>query len=304
MSATGKSTGSSTGKDKLAALRAKEAREARQKKLLAVVAGLVVVVLAVVAVMWAVSANNQKKDRQAADQAAKAGAFISKVEHIPADVVDQVGFGTVSNPPIQLKGAKPLTQDGKPRFIFYGAEYCPYCAMERWAVVAALSRFGTWSGLQGTVSSEANIPTMDFLKAKFTSKYIDFTGYEMSDQQDKPLQTPPAADLALFQKYDTPEYFTNMQQGGSIPFMIFGGTAASSGSTYDASQTMSGMTADAVAAKLTNPADPVTKGIVGAANVITAQLCQSTKGLPSDACSSAGVMKTIAQLGQVGGGRG
>ena len=40
-----------------------------------------------------------------------------------------------------------LTADGKPLVLYVGAEYCPYCAAERCAMVQALSRFGTFSNL-------------------------------------------------------------------------------------------------------------------------------------------------------------
>ena len=36
--------------------------------------------------------------------------------------------------PINAQGQPPLTLDGKsPAMLYYGAEYCPYCAAERWA---------------------------------------------------------------------------------------------------------------------------------------------------------------------------
>ena len=41
--------------------------------------------------------------------------------------------------------------------LYYGAEYCPYCAAERWAIAAALSRFGTWSNLKITASSHTDV---------------------------------------------------------------------------------------------------------------------------------------------------
>jgi hypothetical protein len=31
--------------------------------------------------------------------------------------------------------------------LYIGAEYCPYCAAERWPLVMALSKFGTFSNL-------------------------------------------------------------------------------------------------------------------------------------------------------------
>ena len=43
--------------------------------------------------------------------------------------------------------------DGKPGVLYIGAEFCPFCATERWAMVNALGRFGTFSGLKITNSS-------------------------------------------------------------------------------------------------------------------------------------------------------
>ena len=55
--------------------------------------------------------------------------------------------------------APALTADGKPEVLYVGAEYCPFCAAERWPVVVALSRFGTWSGLSATdVGREGCVP--------------------------------------------------------------------------------------------------------------------------------------------------
>ena len=77
-------------------------------------------------------------------------------------------FATVDGP--------SLTQGGKPEVLFMGSEYCPYCAAQRWAMVSAVSRFGTFSGLTTTHSSssdvDANTPTLTFYGSKYTSQYI------------------------------------------------------------------------------------------------------------------------------------
>jgi hypothetical protein len=42
--------------------------------------------------------------------------------------------------------------------VFVGAEYCPYCASERWPLVMALSKFGTFfEGLRGSMSSTTDL---------------------------------------------------------------------------------------------------------------------------------------------------
>ncbi|MGH3290263.1 MAG: DUF929 family protein, partial [Trebonia sp.] len=48
----------------------------------------------------------------------------------------------------------PLTRGGKPEVLYVGAEYCPYCAMENWPLIVALSRFGQFTGLTTSRSPE------------------------------------------------------------------------------------------------------------------------------------------------------
>ena len=70
----------------------------------------------------------------------------------------QLAAGGPVSPPTVLE--QPATHDlgGKsPAMLYYGAEYCPYCAAERWAMTAALSRFGTWSELKITASSHTDV---------------------------------------------------------------------------------------------------------------------------------------------------
>ena len=89
-------------------------------------------------------------------------AIVQQLTTIPSSTYEAVGAGNTTGGPTKVSGP-PLTLNGKPEFFYYGAEYCPYCATERWAVVTALARFGTWSNLQQTTSSSqdspASIPT-------------------------------------------------------------------------------------------------------------------------------------------------
>src|SRR5216110_434846 len=67
------------------------------------------------------------------------------------------------NPPT-LNGA-----NGKPQVFFYSAEFCPFCAAERWSVTVAASRFGTFTQLPLTVSTEDSISTITFHGSKYSS---------------------------------------------------------------------------------------------------------------------------------------
>ena len=293
------SGGRESGKAKLelARLQAEQRRTRQRRILVAVTAAVVVVVLAVVGGVYLVSRQQHQDDLKKQQAAAASNAFISTVQTVPAASFNTVGRGGASNPPVRLTGAPALRLNGKPRMIFYGAEYCPYCAMERWSIVSALSRFGTFKGLSGSISSEDNIPTMSFLKSSYSSPYLAFTSYETQGQtQGTALQNPTIADNALLLKYDSHSYFSSIPAGqpGPIPFVLFDGTFGSAGATYNQAQTMSGMTTTTVAALLKNTSSPVTQGILGAANVITAQVCRMTGSQPTNVCTSPAVQKVNA----------
>src|SRR6185437_10353713 len=81
-------------------------------------------------------------------------SVLKDVTQVDPSVLNTVGTGGVTSPLQAIKNPPPsLTgPTGKPEFLYMGAEYCPYCAAERWAEVVALSRFGTFSHLNETTS--------------------------------------------------------------------------------------------------------------------------------------------------------
>ena len=84
-------------------------------------------------------------------------AIIDKVSSVPAALQDSVGIGTATALPTAVNG-KVISVDGKPEVLYVGAEYCPFCAAERWPLMIALSRFGTFSGVGLTHSSISKFP--------------------------------------------------------------------------------------------------------------------------------------------------
>jgi hypothetical protein len=65
----------------------------------------------------------------------------------------------------------------KPALVFAGTDDCPYCAVERWAVVKALSAFGRWSGL----AQSDFMPTFDLTASRYRSLYVAFKYTRMDD---------------------------------------------------------------------------------------------------------------------------
>jgi len=269
-----------------AAQRALAAERGRRRRWL-VVGGAVAAVVVVVGLLVGLKvASGPSAPASGSATGAASAQVAGAVTGVPAGVLDSVGAGTVASAPTALTGA-PLTADGKPRVLYVGAEYCPYCAAERWALAVALSRFGTLSGLGETSSSPTdvypNTATLSFHGADYTSQYLSLTAKEIESNQAvgngyAPLDTLDPADSTLFE---------NVGQG-SFPFIDIGGKYKISGASYDPS-VLQGKTQAQIAAALSDPKSPIAKSVDGTANVITAALCRVTGNQPANVCTSAGV---------------
>jgi len=216
---------------------------------------------------------------------------VAQITSLPQSEFDGIGQGTANNL-IKPVAGTPLTgATGKPEVLYIGGEFCPYCAAERWPLIIALSRFGTFSGLQTTSSSSTdaypNTPTFTFRSATYTSQYIDFRGVETSDRDRNPLQSPSAAEQALFNKYDA---------GGTIPFVDLGNRYAFTGSMY-MPDALANKTWPQVANDLQDPSSAQAKAIIGSANLLTAAVCKMTSDQPAAVCSSATIQGLEKKLG-------
>jgi hypothetical protein len=279
-------------REKIAAQRA-AARRAETRRRVFITAGSILAVVVVVVAFIVI-----KTTHHTAASSASAGSptgtalpasVIKDITTVPASTLEAIGAGTAASKSVTSISGTPLTAGGKPEVLYIGAEYCPYCATERWAMVVALSRFGTFSGLHGIYSSStdtpASVPTVTFYKSTYTSPYLTFTPVETTTQdRNTPLQTPTAAQQALLNKYDAPPY-VSAQSKGAIPFIDLGNKYLVSGAQYNPA-VLAGMTWSQVAAALKDPASPVAKGANGAANLLTAAICKLTNNQPSNVCTA------------------
>jgi hypothetical protein len=215
-------------------------------------------------------------------------AILTAVESPSQTVVDTVGSGKQPGEMIRLPAsAKLVTTDGKQLVVFVGAEYCPYCAAERWVMVMWLSRFGTFKNLSEIQSSstdvDANTDTFTFHKATYSSPYIDFSANELEDRNQAPLETMTTQISNIFTKYDTTPYTT---ESGQFPFIDIGGVFTLYSTSYDPAM-LRDLSWSQIAAKLSNASDPVTQAIIGNANILTAATCIATGDQPSTVCGTA-----------------
>jgi hypothetical protein len=224
-----------------------------------------------------------------------------------------VGKGGVQNPLKAVNGSPPILKGptGKPEFLYMGAEYCPFCAAERWAVVVALSRFGTFSKLYQTTYSSTdvypNTPTFTFYTGHYggsfyTSSYIDFVPVETADQQGNPLQTPTTEQQNLIKTYDAAPY-TSQSQAGSIPFVDIGNRYVLIGASYSA-QDLTNLQWQDIASDLGDSNSAVSKDILGTANYLTAGICMMTQQQPGSVCSTPAIQSIEQSLGKAVGAGG
>jgi hypothetical protein len=278
-------------RERIAAQRAAERRREQRNRLL-IAGGAIIAVVVIVVVFVIVKANSGNNVAGGASNGPTGAALTSVVNDttgVPASAQDSVGNGGAPSVSSALKGVpgSPLTANGKPEIFYDGAEYCPYCAAERWALVVALSRFGTFSGLKtvhsSTIDTPPNIPTWTFHGSTYTSNYLTFTPVEETTNVPlsngsgyQPLQTPTKDQVALIQKYDA---------NGSIPFIDFGGKYVQVGDLPMLGPTSLSGDWTKIAGDLKNPSTANAKAVLGAANWTTAAICKMTNNQPATACT-------------------
>ena len=221
-------------------------------------------------------------------------AVLSELDNVPVSAL--VGNAEAANvnqvtPPTTLPPNAPrISSNGRPEIIYIGAQFCASCAGERWALVIALSKFGTFKNLSGTTSSDTypGGPTFSFYGATYTSKYLSFVTDE---------QTPRSVDrstgsyenvLILSQQehnimtaWDVTPYTT---QSGSVPFLYIGGEFLLSNFQYDANP-VSLMSFHTAVGVMTSGQSAISKHVQAAAGYLLGDFCALTQEQPRPVCS-------------------
>jgi hypothetical protein len=187
--------------------------------------------------------------------------------------------------PAILSNQPPLTLNGKPEVLYIGSEACPYCGVQRWGLILALSRFGKFSNLhlmQSLTTETPEVRTFTFFGSHYRSPYISFVPIEASSNVPTgngfaPLQPISAAQGRLFNTYD---------RDGTFPFIDVANAYTSWYSTV-LPQKLAGMNWMQIVRSLTNPNSLAAQAVAGEAEVLTAELCGVTSGQPQSVCSPA-----------------
>lgn len=219
-----------------------------------------------------------------------------------SSTLDGVGRGQGVTVPNRVEDQPALTEGGKPLVVYIGAEYCPFCASQRWPLVIALNRFGSFTGLTASHSAIDDVfpdtKTASFHGSTYISEFLAFQGVEIATNERSgrgyaPLDTLTPEQQALMDKYNAPPF---VERAGSIPFLDLGNQFLQTGASVSP-QLLAGLSHDEIAAQLaSNPSGPVAQAILGSANAFTAALCVLTDGQPGEVCDSAAATAYQAEV--------
>ncbi len=218
--------------------------------------------------------------------------LVSGVEAVPvtALVAQAAKRPAGTEPPQALKAGTPaFDQGGKPVVVFIGAEYCPYCSSERWPLVMALSKFGTFQGLRGSTSSPSDVdpstPSFSFYGSSYTSRYLSFVADEEANHAEQTLQAPTPEEQALIAKYDTTPYVPAADAGENpIPFVYMAGKYVLTGTQFSPAP-IAGMSWAAAATFLTSGTNAESKAAEASAGYLVGDICVLTHNTPAIVCS-------------------
>jgi thiol-disulfide isomerase/thioredoxin len=224
------------------------------------------------------SIDNQNSSSQEGLNLPISPIIYSELSGVSCATLSSIGEPSYVYAPTAINGSM-LISNGKPEILYVGAEFCPFCAAERWSLIVALSKFGTFSGLEYMLSSSTDIypntPTFTFLNASYSSPYVSLATVEIMDRNRNPLQTMTSSEQALFNEYDKTE---------SIPFIDISNQFVIATSQYTPS-VLSGEGWDQVAAQLNNASNNYALNIDGSANSIIRDICAVDGNNPGTICN-------------------
>lgn len=274
------------------ARRAVQQRRQRNLYMAAAAAGVVIVVIIVIVAINLAGgpSSKAKKGGAVVGTFPLPASLFSQVTGVPAkDLILAAEAEPADTAPPDKLPAKtpPTTAGGKPEILYIGAEFCPYCAAERWSLVMALSKFGTFGNVTGTTSSatdvNASTPTFSFYGSTYTSPYLSFVPVELESNTKATLQNPTNAENAIWEKWDAPPYVSASAEG-SIPFVYMDGKYLLTGNQYDAGQ-IAGWQMQTAVNYMTAGNNTTSKDAEAAAGYLVSDLCTLTHNEPAAVCN-------------------
>jgi uncharacterized protein DUF929 len=218
------------------------------------------------------------------------GQTVSSADYSGLNAVAQSSYGNTNQSlmkRITSFSGQPYTSGGKPVIIYIGADYCPYCAFQRWPLIMALMRFGNFTNLSYMLSSSTDVypdsPTFTFYGSSYKSNYIVFQGFEQEDRSQGPLMTVPSNYTGVFSQF-----------GSSYPFIDFGNRYTMSGSLFFPDQ-LDGKNWTQIIHLLSSNST-LSNEVITSENAMTAAICKVATSAPISVCGNGSVQSLTVLL--------
>lgn len=256
-------------------MRAQIKKRQRNRRLMIVA---IVVVLGVVLVVSAyyLSTLSTSLEKQVGQQ-------ISSSDYNGLYAASQASYGNTNQSlmkRITSFNGQAYSSGGKPIILWISADYCPYCAFQRWPLIMALMRFGNFTNLSYMLSSSTDVypdsPTFTFYGSTYKSNYIVFQSYEQEDRSQNPLQTVPSNYTGVFSQF-----------GSAYPFLDFGNKYVLSGALYYPDQ-IDGKNWTQII-HLLSSSNTLSNEMFTSENAITAAICKVATNAPSSVCGNGSI---------------
>jgi Domain of unknown function (DUF929) len=231
-------------------------------------------------------------------------AVVSAVAGLPEADFEAAG-GAPPAPGPALTNGPAIEAGGRPEVVFVGAEFSPYSAAASWAVVASLSRFGSFSRLGAASSSAQEVfprtPGLSFAGALYHSDHVSLSAVErygdalsaMAPAGYPALGTPSSSVETLVRRYAA-----TSDGGPALPFVDVAGRVISVGSGIGFSPgLLQGQSMEQVAGALGDPGSSEGAPVLAVANELTAAVCAADGDQPESVCRSAAVRDGAGGLG-------
>jgi hypothetical protein len=226
-------------------------------------------------------------------------SLMQSLAQVPASASNAVGVTTPNSStvaPVATRNPSMWTTSTRhaasvPVVFFYGAEFAPYAAAERWPLIVALSRFGSFGhvGLMQSSGSDAfsDTDTFTLSHATYSSVWVVLQADERystlipTGSGYTSLQKPTRRQAASVAAYDT--------SATTFPLLDIANRYVLVGSSFSPS-ILAGLSQSQIAADLSVPENPVAQAVLASANEITAGVCAVTGQRPTKVCHARGVL--------------
>jgi len=242
---------------------------------LEIIAVLVVAVVVVVGIYLAVNTQSAKDAYIGKPVSQNVYSLLYQASQNSYDASGSAYLSTV-----QRVSGQSFSTNGKPVLVSATGEHCSPCALERWPLVMALMRFGSFTNLEYMTSSaaEGDYATFAFAASSYQSSYLVYQPYEVYDRGGNSFQTLPANYSSADKQYGR----------SSIPFLDFANKYVISGGILPDPSLLGTKNWTQIISSI-QTGDTLGNQIKQAANVITAVICKTTGEEPTSVCSQSSI---------------